>query len=279
MRQDLPELITFQPLTIDLAGSAFRLSAQAGWNQTEEDWQRLMHLKSGGAYVWRDQGEVRASYSLSGYGDTVWIGMILVDVAYRGAGLGKATFRSAVHCAQALGFNVLGVDATNLGEPIYTQEGFEIVRPIVRWEGIFTPTGSPNNPPHITRGLTPVILAMDEIATGQNRSDLLARLASDGTVLSYNDNAYAMWRPGRTATHLGPIVARSREDLVALLQAASPDLQRSNVICDVLSPEMDAILETHGLRPRRCLQRMTKPLAKECLCPAAVRCGAGFEFG
>ena len=129
--------MTFEPLREEWIPSAFRLSIQAGWNQTEGDWLRLMNLPSGGVRVWRDQGEVRASYSLSGYGNIAWIGMILVDEAYRGAGLGKASFRAALDQSQLLGFATLGLDATSLGEPIYAREGFQTIRPIVRWEGIF----------------------------------------------------------------------------------------------------------------------------------------------
>lgn len=100
--------MNFQILADDLVASAFRLSTQAGWNQTEDDWRRLMRLNPERARVWR----------------------------YSGKGLGKATLAAALE--QPLQLPILGLDATHLREPLYRKAGFKSISPIVRWEGVIS---------------------------------------------------------------------------------------------------------------------------------------------
>ncbi|MEI6339557.1 MAG: hypothetical protein WCQ57_13390, partial [Verrucomicrobiota bacterium] len=208
----------------------------------------------------------------------------LVDQDYRGAGLGKATFQSALKHARSLGLKVLGLDATELGEPIYLKAGFQTVCPIVRWQGDLMDCDLQQNGRDVHKGLNPAILEWDTLHVGVDRSALLADFeAADGTVLrcekAGHPSALAVIRPGRTAMHLGPVVAESEADLLTLLSAVAPLVRGQRVICDVLSPEIEGALKKFGLHPSRHLKRMTSPLSKECLCGPAVRCAAGFEFG
>lgn len=282
---EISKTMTFQPLTSDLVGSAFRLSTQAGWNQTSQDWERLSRLNSVHSGVWVEGGEVRASYSLIAYGNqVVWIGMILVDQGYRGAGLGKTTFCQALEHAKTLGFKQLGLDATHLGEPIYAKVGFETICPIVRWQGMLSSSDFSGDDREIHLGLTPAVLDWDSRQVGIDRSTLLRDFeAGSATILRCENDGrpsgFAVIRPGRTAQHLGPVVAESETDLTKLLSAASPLVLGQNVICDVLSPEIEGTLFKCGLRPSRHLKRMILPPSEVNLCGPAVRCAAGFEFG
>lgn len=279
-----PSAKPFQPLDEARLESAFRLSTLAGWNQTIGDWRRLVRLDPAGTGVWVDQGEVRASYSVTTYGrEAAWIGMILVDPAYRSGGLGKAAFQIALDHARESGCRVLGLDASDLGEPIYLKKGFEAVCPVARWGGVLaadtrTVTDSLQN------GLHRGILELDARTTGLDRSALLADLAAtDGTLLSRNHGGkttgYAVVRPGRTAFHLGPVVACTDEDLALLLNEISAWLQGREMICDALSEATGSVLRSRGLAPLRHLKRMTLPLSAGCLCGPELRCATGFEWG
>lgn len=279
-----PSAKPFQPLDETLLESAFRLSSLAGWNQTTGDWRRLIRIDPSGTGVWVDHGEVRASYSVSAYGrEAAWIGMILVDPAYRGAGLGKAAFQSALDRARDSGCRVLGLDATDLGEPIYAQKGFKAVCPVARWGGVLgADAGAVKNP--VQTGLHGGILELDARCTGMDRSALLGDLAAtDGLLLSRNPGGkttgYAVIRPGRTAVHLGPVVACTEEDLALLLNEVSAHLGGREMICDALSEATGSILRRHGLSPLRHLKRMTLPASVGCLCGPELRCATGFEWG
>ena len=275
----------FIPLGVDRVESALRLSTMAGWNQTAEDWKRLIRLDPECVGIWEDEGEIRASYSVFHYADTLaWIGMILVDPAYRGAGLGKAAFQAAIDRIRSRGCRSLGLDATSLGEPIYLKHGFQTIRPIVRWGGVLKQIGKAECGAETIRGWNDGIAAYDFHCTGVDRSALLRDLASDSVAvwsLQKDDRttAYAMMRPGRTALHLGPLVASSHEQLNLLLREAARGSEGQPLIADVLCQAMGLELRGRGWAPLRELKRMTLPEDKTALCPPGVRLAAGFEWG
>jgi len=271
----------FEPLSGESIPSAWRLSAQAGWNQTEEDWCRLMRMKGTSVKVLVQNGEVRASYSVVGYGSKVaWIGMILVDEAYRGAGWGKAAFTGALR--EAAGFETAGLDATDLGEPIYLKQGFKAGRPMVRWRTVSHGRAASVQP--LRKGLHEGILALDIGCTGIDRAGLITDLADSGAaIFSWEGQgetlAYGAVRPGRTAAHLGPVVANSLEGFAAVLDQALEFCQGEPLICDAVSADAGKILAARGMEPVRFLKRMTRPLDGTCLSGPGVSCGAGFELG
>lgn len=277
-------MVHFSELTFDLLPSAYRLSTQAGWNQTEEDWARLLRINPHGVRVWADQGEVRAAFSVIGHGGRVaWIGMILVDGAHRGRGLGKIAFEHALRLAREQEFPVVGLDATHLGEPIYSKFGFEIIAPVVRWAGVLRageamPTGL-----EFRQGFPEEVLEFDRSYAGEDRSALLRDLAKSALVFCLKREsgflAYAAVRPGRTALQIGPVVACSYEAFSQLFTHLSQEFSGQNVLCDLLNPEGEAALSALKLQPSRHLKRMTLPRQKDCLCGAAIWCGAGFEWG
>jgi len=266
----------FVPLTPGWVESATRLSAQAGWNQVPADWERFLRVPGAGAFVYLADGEVRASYSIIRYdGSLAWIGMILVDTAYRGRGLGGAAFDEAL---LACGEVTAGLDATDLGEPIYRRRGFESCLPISRWmvEG----AGSGGT---LDQGrLDGEIFGLDAQACGFDRSDLLRDLVLGGgkVIRCIEDGSvagYGILRPGRTASHLGPVIARTESALSWILdQAAS---QGGTILCDLLASESAAALEARGFRKVRSLMRMTRPHSVRVLHGPFVCCAAGFELG
>lgn len=276
--------IEFHPLTEEMLLSAQRLSAQAGWEQTSEDWRRLISLDPSSVQVWCDEGEVRASYSIASYGrELAWIGMVLVDRDYRGRGLGKIVFQQALDDARARGIQALGLDATDLGEPIYQKVGFAYTCPIVRWRGVLSDLPESKDVKVI---LCPPdeLLELDRLHTKTDRSHLLKNLCTSSAHIFQceRDGAcrgYAILKPSRTAWHLGPVVAETQADFIALLGAVARQVEGETLICDVLNPEADEILTRSGLSPIRNLKRMTLPLVEGCLTGPAIWCGAGFEWG
>jgi hypothetical protein len=56
---------------------AAQLSAQAGWNQTEEDWRTLLELSPEGCLAIEVDGRLAATTTLFCYGrGLAWIGMV-----------------------------------------------------------------------------------------------------------------------------------------------------------------------------------------------------------
>jgi GNAT superfamily N-acetyltransferase len=277
----------FRPLAEEHAEAAARLSEQAGWNQTPEDWRRLARLAPGGVRVLVEDGAVIASWSAVGFGDVAWIGMILVEQGHRGRGLGMAALDQALATARAAGHRVIGLDATDLGEPLYRRRGFETIAPIVRWHGTVAAvpreTGSADCVSQCRRGLAAGVLELDARHAGVDRGPLLADLATTATLVSLERGgetvAYAAIRPGRVADFMGPVVADDGESFAAIVQEATRSLAGRPVMCDLLAPRGAPVLESLGLSPARQLARMTLPRSPGCLCGPGIWCGAGFELG
>lgn len=271
----------FVPLGEPHVAAATRLSAQAGWNQTPDDWRRLARLAPDRVRVLVEGEDVVASWSVVGFGDVAWIGMILVEQAHRGRGLGTAAFDQALAAARAAGHRVVGLDATHLGEPLYRRQGFETIAPIVRWQGTVVPVDGAAGTPR--PGLTPGVLALDARHAAANRAALLQDLAATATLVSLErggmTTAYAAIRPGRVADFLGPVVADDADGFAAIVAAATRPLAGRPLICDLLDPRGERVLAGLGLAPSRRLARMTLPVAPACLCGLGIRCGAGFELG
>jgi len=281
MASVLSSSFELQPLRAEWIRSAWRLSSQSGWNQTEEDWRRLLRLPGSlvRAFYW--EGEVRASHSVIAYGKEVaWIGMVLVDQAYRGQGWGKQVLADALKIGKTS--DVAGLDATSLGKPIYAKNGFQDLVPIIRWTGKSPESTRPSR--EVNEGWTPAILDLDRECAGCDRSALLEDLANSNgrffhRTVEGRTQAYGVIRPGREAWHLGPIVAKNVEDFQRVLESLFATCIGELVICDVLNPLAGPVLEKQGLSPARDLQRMTLPLRKDCLCGPEIWCGAGFEWG
>ncbi len=278
--------IHFEALSEDHLASAHRLSSQAGWNQTEEDWRRLVKLNPQGVRIWRDGGEVRASFSIMQYGSEVaWIGMILVDTAYRGVGLGKSTFESALNVARLANCKVIGLDATDMGEPIYRKYGFEATGPIVRWGGVIGEVSGCEVPARIEEKVTPELLELDRRHAGADRGNLLRVMIAGGDRLLVqrsggNPVAYGILREGRSASHLGPVIAESPQSAREIFALAGEILAGEKMICDILGvQDIEAELPAMGLKPLRHLKRMTLPLSHGCLSRPGIYCGIGFEWG
>lgn len=255
-------------LTLDEIPAALALSTQAGWNQTPEDWRRLLALSPDGCFAGRLDGRLVATATSASPAPGIrWIGMVLVDESCRGQGLGTRMLERALERTDG----IVGLDATDLGRPLYLKLGFQDVAPIDRWGGALglAPLDLPS--PSIER-----ILEIDAAALGVDRSVLLRRLASEPNVKALAvDDGYALLRPGREHLHLGPIVAR---DPRPLLRGAARAAAGRTLIVDVPRTEAnEALFREAGLTPRRRLMRMTRGTSKRVLLDATA--AVAFEWG
>jgi GNAT superfamily N-acetyltransferase len=278
------------PLDIDRLGpgdleAALRLSTQAGWNQVAADWQRLFDLAPDGCLAGRLDGRLVASATVASFGQTAhWIGMVLVDGAMRGRGFGSEMLARAIAHARARA-GIVGLDATDLGRPIYLKQGFFDVAPIDRWTGVLRPTQDAREVAIADRSSFDEIAALDRAACGADRSDLILHLLNEPEVIGVVSVAqgvrgFAFLRPGRAQAHVGPIVAKEATDVLALLSRLAPLAGGSPVLLDSMRrPENSGILERSGLSISRRLTRMTLEKPHSVLMGDAVRAAVSFEWG
>lgn len=282
---------------------ALRLSTQSGWNQTFTHWRRLLALWPDSCLVGCDNGDVIATATLAYFGPVGWVGMVLVDEARRGGGVGKAMFAAVLDLASKLSVTTLGLDATDMGRPLYQKLGFVDQCGIDRWvcSAPTQPQISDDSPsaPSSHATLTPLrtsdwhaIDTLDQAAVHVDRRALLRQLSTEPQTiaLALRDTTnqltgFGFLQEGRLAHHLGPVIAPDVSSAMQLVRALRDACLASReprpIIIDVLrQPDRELALSAAGFTVQRRLSRMSRPASTATLLGSSTMfAGAGFELG
>lgn len=266
----------------DIPG-ALRLSTQAGWNQLAADWQRLIDVWPSLALVGKVEGQVAATATLARYGDVAWVGMVLVDEAFRGRGFGGKIMDAIIAKGSEEGVNVLGLDATDLGKPVYAKRGFiegvGVDRRVLS-AGDREPSKSPAE--RVSARDWPALLALDRSSFGMDRSALLEHLRHEAGVRCEVVRergkvvAFGFRRPGRTAEQIGPVVGKGHAAESVIASLASPSDGLPVIVDSFRGGKLDAWLTEKGFDVKRQLTRMWRGGA---VSSTHVVGGAGLELG
>jgi len=271
------------------------LSTAAGWNQTPEDWNRILRLSPRGCRCISAAGEVIATTTLLAYGpDLGWVGMVLTHPEHRRKGLARRLMEDAIASAERDGIGTLKLDATEEGRPLYESFGFVVEGGIERWgrdavtcvsnEGTLSTDSFSAEECQRGKTMPNHLFALDAEAFGVPREQVLKELS----LLGGNSSAsgYVLSRSGRTARSVGPCIASSEEDAMRLI-ATHLDVHkgatRNSEVCwywDLLLSNSAAVkcATALGFTRRRVLWRMRrgKPIQNN---DAMVFATAGFELG
>ncbi len=281
------EPIRFDALTPADLDDALRLSVQAGWNQTPADWRRILDLSPDGCFAGRLDDRLVATSTVVAYGPGPgWIGMVLVDEALRGRGYGSAVLARAVEHARARCGDAFGLDATDLGRPVYLKSGFADVAPVDRWEGTLAELPRLGEVHELSRTSFDEAAALDREACGADRSGLLLHLLHEPEVAAWTVRrddrlaGFGFLRPGRQRWHFGPAVAEETGTLATLLSAAARRLAGARILLDApRDPGVTGLLEKTGLAVQRRLTRMTFARPQPLLLGDRVGALTAFEWG
>lgn len=190
-----------------------------------------------------DDGSVVGTAVATINGPVAWIGTIWVASAARRRGLGLALTEATIDAAQDAGCRTLVLVATDTGRLLYERLGFALQTWYVTQEapGLASDSGGERAGPSV-RAFRPADLdpmaALDRVATGEDRSHLLAAFAAPDTTKVVTDPEdrpvgfviRAPWGGGAT-------VAPRADDALAILRArrlvASPDRRvRAGILLD-----------------------------------------------
>jgi GNAT superfamily N-acetyltransferase len=266
---------TLRTMRAEHVPAAFQLSAQAGWNQTEEDWRTLLELAPETCLAIEVDGQLAATTTLLCYGQRLaWIGMVLTRLEFQRRGFAKKLFGEALKRADETEIETIKLDATKQGQPIYEQFGFRREEEIVRWSR----QNSGTEPLPVVRSSPPVWRQVDANYFGADRVSLLERLAERNPP-AVHEQSYVFSRPGRASAYLGPCVSDNPEDARSLISACVQGSQCS-WYWDLFPGNRQAasIARDLGFTPQRHLLRMArgKELREN---RNAIYAIAGFELG
>lgn len=244
---------------------AMQLKEAAGWNQTEEDWRRLLALDPNGCFAAVKEGRLVGTTTTTTYArDLAWIGMVLVDPQQRRQGIATRLMTVAIDYLKDKVATVK-LDATAQGKPVYEKFDFHVESVLERWRG--TSNARNAQTPKVPDGeVIRDLLALDHVAFQADRSKLIEKLIDDACVppvvvraADGNLDGYALARRGTNADYVGPLVARSPQHVESLLDRVLNALPGRRVYVD-FNTECGAatsVLRDRGFVKERDLIRMS----------------------
>lgn len=243
------------------------LSVEAGWNQVADDW-RFMLSRGNGVGIRHADRWIACALVLPLGLRVAWISMVLVTAEHRRQGIAAALLEQCFETVGA-GGRAAGLDATELGRPVYLRHGFRDLYRLRRWRLDGPLQHIPDCPRDIH--LRPLrsddrsrLVAFDRARSGLDRGPILQHLARRkpelATIAETRSGAlagYVLARDGRIATHVGPVVADRDDIAIALLAAAMRPGVGSHIV-DVPDrhERVVAWLTTNGATAPRAFVRM-----------------------
>jgi GNAT superfamily N-acetyltransferase len=275
----MDEAVTIRPMRAEDAEPAAEVMIGGGWG----DRRRFLAFAVGHPgcvpFVAEVDGRIAGTGVATVNGAVGWVGMIFVDEALRGRGLGTNLTAATMDALDAAGCVSMVLLASPLGRPIYARLGFVAE---MDYRILVAPAGGGlegTSDPAPDRGLDPVdrgasslrafmptdlpaILALDRAATGEDRSHLLREVVGpDETIVAVRASGELVGFDARVPWGTHPTVAPALPDGVRLLEARR---RRSAPGSDVRTaiPEVNrsglAVLENLGWRGERGLTRMVR---------------------
>jgi GNAT superfamily N-acetyltransferase len=217
-----------------------RLKSLVGWNQLEADWEMLLDAGSEGNFVAVHNGiEVGTVTTVTYDRRFSWIGMMLVDPAFRRRGIGRSLLIAAIKSAAKYG--AVRLDATPVGKRLYDSLGFRDEYRLVRMERMAAPlVAQPvDDCDHVTHCRLRDIVRYDAPIFGAARQMVLGPLFRNAPQYAYyvtrDDklSGYCLGRSGSSFEQIGPIVAAHAGIAQALMLSALRRCAQKDVIVDV----------------------------------------------
>jgi GNAT superfamily N-acetyltransferase len=263
----MSDVIRFRTLKTEDIPFAMKLKRQAGWNQLEEDWEFLISAGGKANLLAAYNGEKAGTATTINYQKRFsWIGMVLVDLNFRGKGIGRALLNSSIENAETMG--TVRLDATPQGKKLYDTMGFKTECKLARFERTenTVPLPKPGNMCRLldTSDLEKLV-EKDSQIFGANREAVLKYLHQNSPGYAFVSagsqgeiTGYCFGRTGSEFEQIGPVIAENTEEAGSLLLSAMANSKGKKVIVDAFIEHSAwvAFLEQAGFTVQRPFFRM-----------------------
>src|SRR5215813_15195647 len=171
-RQNCAARVRFRDMKLADIAAGLELCRAARWNQTERDWELFLRLSPKGCRVAVMDERVVGTVATARYEDRfAWIGMVLVDPAERGQGIGARLMAEALGVLE--GMPSIRLDATPAGHAVYQKLDFVDEYRLSRMETAVSSEGlailhNPARP--MTKDDLPAVAVFDRQVFGADRS-------------------------------------------------------------------------------------------------------------
>jgi GNAT superfamily N-acetyltransferase len=279
----------FREMTAADIPAGLALCRASRWNQTQRDWAQFLESTPHGARVAVRDGRVIGTVATIRYEDRfAWIGMVLVDPAERGHGVGTKLLEQGLDVLSDIA--CVRLDATPAGHGIYLKLGFEDEYGLARMEkaaAAAAPAYERNGVRLMRESDWPAVIAFDHAVFGADRGGLLdwmragapeyARVVEDAGRL----RGFCFGRHGFDFEHIGPIVAEDADAARRLAGGCLEATGQRRVVIDASrrSQEWYAWLASNGFTEQRPFTRMFRGEHRHRGAPERQFAILGPEFG
>ncbi len=220
------------------------LTLSVGWPHRAKDWQFLLEVGQG-VVALDEIGRVIGSAMWFAYGDSLaTVGMVITVPRLQTNGTARWLMQ---HVLSGLSGRAVRLNATRAARRLYRSLDFQPDKPVFQYQGILR-LGEDRSGPATDAVLVPLeskdlaaVIAADAVAFGVGRDALIGRLFAQSTGYGlFRDgtlDAFALCRPFGRGQVIGPVVAASDADAIAVVR---PHLARH----DGTFMRLDTALET-----------------------------------
>lgn len=257
-------MISYRFMKSEDIPAGLALCRAAGWNQLARDWEMFLHLSPEGCLVAISNNKVIGTVATIRYQHFFsWIGMVLVDPAYRRQGIGMQLLEKALQILQIE--QTVKLDATPAGREVYLKLDFVDEYPLSRMVSINTgKRWEESNARPLNKSDLSAVAAFDSEVFGADRRFLLKWMVEGAPQLAFvmeekNEvQGYCLGRNGYSYTHIGPVIAKNTHTAKNLISAALNRCIGHSVVLDIsqVDPEWKEWLTSMGFTEHRSFIRM-----------------------
>lgn len=246
--------------------AGLRLCRASGWNQTRRDWEMFLKLCPHGCRVAIIADQVIGTVTTVNYENRFsWVGMVLVDPAARGHGIGTMLVQEIL--AVLNNAHAIRLDATPAGHNVYRQLGFvdeyslSRMEAVVAREDLITVGNSarPMKPEDFA-----AVCQLDRAVFGADRCVMLEWMLVGAPAYAWmieecgQITGYTFGRRGHNFEHLGPVISNDQRVAQQLVSACLQNQIGKRFIIDAThhSKEWRTWLESIGFQAQRPFMRM-----------------------
>src|SRR5262245_39430910 len=265
-QQNRAARVSFRYMTPADIAAGLALTRAARWNQTEREWELFLRLSQEGCRVAVMDERVIGTVATAGYEDRfAWIGMVLVDPAERGQGIGSRLMAEALDVLKDM--PSIRLDATPAGHAVYRKLDFVDEYRLSRMETVVSGAGMAlwrDTARPMTKDDLPAVAVFDRQVFGADRRLTLEWMFEGAPEYAWVIEergqiiGYTFGRRGFNFESLGPVVAHDQHTARRLVSACLNHQAGKPFIIDASHCETGwrSWLESIGFREQRPFIRM-----------------------
>jgi ribosomal protein S18 acetylase RimI-like enzyme len=242
----------------DEAGSIADLLSRAAFGPTVSRLVAFPRTSPHGDVLVVDNGsgDTAGAVCCVSFGATGWIGALGVAPESRRHGLGRALTEAAVARLRDRGASTVLLFATDMGRPLYERLGFVAEGAATAWRGTAGAVAGSLAVRRLCEDDREPMAALDRVATGEDRSNLLGALHPLSGVAVDRDGSLAGWAAKAPYGAGIAICAADEEAGAALMAAAAGGAAPATLVVPDANAAANANLRRWGFRAANAGERM-----------------------